>query len=196
MGPSSCVLEGPCGISRPRCWARWACRNRPKCPGPTCACSRNNQNVPSKKTWRLVSAGGPGRRISLAREHGYFLFVIFLVEGGEKIPIVIDGFDFQLVVFTVSAGRWSKADGVLIAQEGRDGIENFVHLAFEAREPGVATGHLSESIQLVLGLQIVDLGEFGPDHALLVNAQGVEQFAHTNAENGGVGFFQVFEGLI
>src|ERR1700722_8794451 len=152
MGPSNCVPAGPCGIFRPRCWARWECRNRPKCPGPTCACSRNNQNVLCKKAARLVSAGGPGRRIPLAREDGYFLLVIFLVEGGEKIPIVIHGFDFQLVVFTVGAGRWSKTDGVLIAEEGRDGIENFVHLAFEAREPGVPASHFREGIELVFGL--------------------------------------------
>ena len=122
--------------------------------------------------------------------------MVLLVQGGEEIAVVIDRFDFQLVVFAIDAGRGSEADGVLVAQEGRDGIENFVHLAFEAREPGVAAGHFSEGIKLVFGLQVIHLGKFGSGQTLFVNTQSIQEFAHAHAENGGVGFFEMLEGLV
>src|ERR1700674_2164693 len=83
---------------------------------------------------------------------------------------------------------WRKSKRILAAQESANGIENRGHLTLKARKPGIASGHIGKLSELILGLEIAG--------APAVARSQIYVFAHSDGENGDIGFLQPFVRII
>ena len=85
-----------------------------------------------------------------------FFILPFLSASVIWLPLSIEDFHFQLVIFAVLRRARRESDGILAAKKSRDRTEDVGHFAAEAREPGVTAGHIAEGGELVLRLQVAD----------------------------------------
>ena len=96
--------------------------------------------------------------VPFSRVNDDLQLLALLVANFQRTTVRRLEFDFQLAIRAVQFGVGGVVtDVVLVADVGRDVVEKLGQFALEAREVRASAGQVSEGVELIIGLQPIDL---------------------------------------